>query len=83
MTWTPGTPVRTEQDRAEWKLWRRDRTLMLQRERRARCRRVDYYPAPDVTQVIDALVSRGSDRNFGGVLDQIVREWAELRKFRK
>lgn len=83
MTWTPGTPVRTEQDRAEWKLWRRDRTLMLQRERRARCRRVDYYPASDVARVIDALLAPGSNHNFSSAIDHIVREWVDLRKFRK
>jgi hypothetical protein len=42
--WQPGAPVITAQDRAEWRTWRRERVLKLQRERRRGMRRIDYYP---------------------------------------
>jgi hypothetical protein len=40
MTWQPGLPIRTEQDRLEWDTWRRDRILTAQRHRRAKLRRL-------------------------------------------
>src|SRR5712691_11833979 len=51
--WQPGTPVITEQDRAEWQTWRRARILKLQRERRRGMRRIDYYPSETAAAIID------------------------------
>jgi len=42
--WQPGLPVITAQDHAEWMAWRHDRALTLQKNRRKRMRRIDYYP---------------------------------------
>lgn len=77
--WLPGLPVVTEWDRAEWRTWRRARALELQRERRKRLRRIDYYPSPEAATVIDALRTPVAGGDASSILDRIVAEWAASR----
>lgn len=51
----------------------------LQRERRARLVRIDYYPDGDVLDLIDARRAPcGEEATNSGVINAIVREWAKL-----
>jgi hypothetical protein len=76
MTWQPGLPVRTEQDRREWETWRRERKREQQRERRARFPRIDYYPSPAAAEVINGLWSHQGGCDLSSVINRIVGEWA-------
>ena len=77
MTWQPGQPVRTEHDRREWDVWRRDRKRQQQRERRARYRRFDYYPSPQAAATIGALWGHRAGCDLSSIINLIVGEWAE------
>jgi hypothetical protein len=77
MTWQPGVPVRTDQDRREWETWRRDRKRQQQRERRARYPRIDYYPDPAATEVIARLWSHRVGCNLSSVINRIIAEWTD------
>jgi hypothetical protein len=51
-----------------------------QRARRARLPRIDYEPAPECLAIIRANLGRSyPDCILSGVIDRIVREWAEDR----
>jgi len=76
MTWQPGAPVLTDQDHAEWQAWRRNRALELQRERRKRLRRIDYYPSEPAAEVIDGLRANQVGGDASSILNRIVEEWA-------
>lgn len=80
MTWTPGTPVVTAQDHADWEAWRKERKREGQRQRRARYPRIDYYPDDYADQVIRGLVGTAFGVNFSDVISRIVSEWAEDRE---
>ena len=54
MTWQPGRPVLSSSDRVDWQAWRMARKLELQRERRQRHPRIDYYPCEEVRGAIEA-----------------------------
>jgi hypothetical protein len=77
--WQPGRPVRTEQDEAEWRAWRRARVLGLQRYRRARMRRIDYYPPPEGAAIIDRLRTHRTGGDASSILNKIIHEWAAGR----
>ena len=74
MTWQPGLPVITASDHAEWQAWRKDRKLRLQRERRQRYPRIDYYPSKEALAIIEAVARtrRGVDGTWGAVIDALV-----------
>ena len=76
MTWQPGMPIRTEQDEAEWRAWRRERILDLQRYRRSRMRRIDYYASPDAVAIIDRLRTPRAGGDASSILNKIIHEWA-------
>ncbi|MFA5901399.1 MAG: HGGxSTG domain-containing protein [Hyphomicrobium sp.] len=64
----------------------RARINQVQRQRRARNPRIDYYPSPDALMLINAKRGRSYPLNIvSGVLDAIVTEWADLAgiKWRK
>src|SRR5271165_4836163 len=48
-------PIRTKEDEAEWRAWRRESILTAQRDRRAGMRRIDYYASPEADAIIDRL----------------------------
>src|SRR5713101_7225328 len=80
MTWQPGTPIISEQDRLEWEAWRRERILTAQRSRRVRLRRIDYADvAPEAAAVIDGLRTRSTGGDISSILNKIVVEWAAFR----
>lgn len=66
-------------DRAEWRRWRRERSLMHQRERRARMRRIDYQDVSDeAAAIIDSECGSFPGGDYSSVLNRIVTEWAEF-----
>lgn len=73
MSWQPGRPVATAQDRAEWQAWRQDRKRQQQRERRTRNPRIDYYPDADAARLIYSMTPA---RDLSSVINGIVAEWA-------
>lgn len=74
-TWTPGTPVISDQDRSDWQVWRRIRKLEQQRDRRRLLRRIDYHASRDVAEALDKLWQPTAGKDFSTILDGIVREW--------
>ena len=40
---------------------------------RLRNRRVDYYPAPDVADIIAYRQANGPEKSFAGVIDELIR----------
>jgi hypothetical protein len=74
----PGAPVITAQDRSERQAWRRERISNLQRERRHRLRRIDYYPSEDAAAIIDKLRTRGVGGDASSILNRILSEWAAI-----
>ena len=80
--WQPGMPVITAQDHAEWQVWRRERILEQQRERRRRERRIDYYPSKEAAAIVDGMRSRYAGGDASSILNRIVAEWAEASEDR-
>jgi hypothetical protein len=76
MTWQSGMPVVTEQDEAEWRAWRRKRILSLQRDRRDRMRRIDFYASSDAVAIIDRLRTTRAGGDASSIVNKIIREWA-------
>ena len=75
MTWQHGQPVRTQQDVTEWQAWKRDNKLAAQRQRRARLRRIDYYPSAEAGAVIDSLTNHKQiDGVYSSVIDRLILE---------
>lgn len=79
MTWQPGQPVVTENDHTDWQIWRKERALELQRGRRNRLWRIDYYPDRKAARILATeLEWQGANTSIHETLDRIIREWAEL-----
>ena len=79
MSWNPGQPAITAQDRSEWEAWRKERKRQQQRERRARYVRIDYYPDDVAGPVIESMVKPYAGHDLSSVINRIVCEWAEQR----
>lgn len=77
MSWTSGRGVVSAQDRAEWEAWRAQRKRDIQRERRARYQRIDYYPDDQASRVIDSLARPLFGHDLSSVINRIVSEWFE------
>lgn len=76
MTWTPGKPALSPADRVAWQQWRKERKRMLQRERRARLPRLDYYPNAEANATVKSLCRPVVGGDISSVLNRIVNEWA-------
>lgn len=76
MTWQPGTPVLTPEDRAAWKAWRAERKRQQQRERRARFQRIDYYASDQAVQALYALCTADEALDLSSALNRVVTEGA-------
>jgi len=72
MRWKPGVPVVSLEDRAAWLQWKKNRTLELQRERRSRLHRIDYYPSAEVFEAIKSLTYPVAGRDASSVIDGLV-----------
>ncbi len=72
MTWQPGQPVVTASDDAEWRAWRKAQKIEGQRWRRARYRRIDYYPSKAAQAVIDARTGRLAGGDYSSVIDRLI-----------
>ena len=67
-----GQPVRTPADEQDWKAWRASRKLQQQRDRRARMRRIDYYPSKDALVVIEQMWGHTVGCDFSSIIDRLV-----------
>jgi hypothetical protein len=76
MSWQPGMPIRADRDEAEWRAWRRERILTLQRNRRARMRRIDFYASPEAVAIIDRVRTPRAGGDASSIVNQIIHEWA-------
>jgi len=72
MGWVSGQPVCTPADEQEWRSWRAARKLEQQRSRRARMRRIDYYPSRDALAVIEGMWGRSMGQDFSSIIDRLV-----------
>lgn len=52
--------------------WRLARKLEQQRSRRARMRRIDYYPSKDAQVVIEQMWGRSVGCDFSSIIDRLV-----------
>jgi len=75
--WKPGHPVETENDRHQWQTWRKTKILLDQRRRRARLRRIDYYPSEAAAVVIDSLTHRSVGGGYASVIDRLILDAAD------
>ncbi len=57
---------------------RRERKAFLQRERRKRHRRMDFYPDPETIAIIEALRTHRVDGTASAIVNRAVKEWAEV-----
>jgi len=55
---------------------RRQRIAELQRQRRKRFKRVDFYADPETIAIIEALRTPRVDGAASAIVNKIVREWA-------
>lgn len=76
--WQPGRPVITPHDVIAWQSWKKARKLKQQRERRAKLRRIDYYPSREALEVILDQTHGACGGDFSSVLNHIVEEWSEF-----
>ena len=54
---------------------RHERALEVQRARRARRRRIDFYADPLTDRVVDALRTRSAGGDASSILNRIVGDW--------
>lgn len=78
MTWQPGQPIVTAADMADWQAWKKREKIEGQRWRRARYRRIDYYPSDAAQAVIDARTGPFAGGSYASVIDALVLAAAEL-----
>jgi hypothetical protein len=78
MTWSPGLPVVTAADHAEWQTWRKTRKLEQQRQRRKRYPRIDYTPSEAAREAILARTFRQVGGDQSSVIDRLVLHAIEL-----
>jgi hypothetical protein len=74
--WRPGRPVVTAADHAAWEVWKRDQKREQQRQRRAKLRRIDYYPSAEAAKIIDSLSRPAVASDHSSVLNRVTAEWA-------
>ena len=79
--WQPGRPAITQHDLIAWQAWKKARKLKQQRERRAKLRRIDYYPSREALEVILDACNNGYPSDFASVINGIIEEWAEFPEF--
>lgn len=66
------------------KIEKSKRAIALQRERRARLPRIDYYPSPEAMAIIESRRTRHAPTNSNGrILEVILAEWATLTGLKK
>lgn len=78
MGWISGQPVCATTDEQEWRAWRIARKLEQQRSRRARMRRIDYYPSKEAWAVIERLWKPCVGGDYSSVIDSLVLGAADL-----
>jgi hypothetical protein len=82
-SWQPGEPINTPEAKAQWQQRRKARMLEQQRKRRAKYRRIDYYPDNAALEAIEPLLHRSVGGDLSSTLNRIVSEWQRLMKRRE
>lgn len=72
MAWQPGTPVITDDDRAEWAALKLARKNANQRNRRARNRRIDYYVSDAALAIIKAQCRPRSGYDTSSIINRLI-----------
>lgn len=62
---------------AEWRAWQREQARVHQRQRRARLRRIDYYPSDEAERIIDRLRRPHAGGDASSIINRLLCEWAE------
>jgi hypothetical protein len=78
MSWSPGLPVKTLADHAEWRAWCKARKLEQQRQRRQRYPRIDYTPSRAAREAILARTFPSVGGDQSSVIDRLVLRAAGL-----
>lgn len=76
--WRPGLPVLTEADRIDWRAWKKSSVRGAQRDRRARLRRIDYYPSPKAAAIIDARLFPAVGGDYNSVINRMIEAAAKI-----
>lgn len=78
--WKSGMPIVTEADVVAWKIWRAERRRELQRWRRRRNPRIDYYPDEEAERAIKMVWQpRKSGLDKSSALNILLADWLKLR----
>jgi hypothetical protein len=78
--WQSGMPIVTEADVVAWKEWRAERRRELQRWRRRRNARIDYYPDMEAFRAIKMVWQpRRAGHDLSSALNAILADWLKLR----
>lgn len=78
--WQSGMPIVTEADVAAWKEWRAERRRELQRWRRRRNARIDYYPDEEAIHALKMVWQpRRAGHDLSSALNAILADWLKLR----
>lgn len=78
--WKSGMPIVTEADVVAWKIWRAERRRELQRWRRRRNPRIDYYPDEEALRAVRMVWQpRREGLDKSSALNVILADWLKLR----
>ena len=58
----------------EWNLWRKQRILEQQRDRRKTNRRIDYYPSEEALQAIYERCHNRAGGDYSSVINQLIMD---------
>ena len=78
--WKSGMPIVTEADVVAWKEWRAERRWELQRWRRRRNPRIDYYPDEEALRALRMVWQpRRAGLDKSSALNILLADWLKLR----
>ena len=78
--WKSGMPVVTETDVVAWKEWRAERRRELQRWRKRRNPRIDYYPDEEALRALRMVWQpRRAGLDKSSALNILLADWLKLR----
>lgn len=78
--WKSGMPIVTEADVVAWKEWRAERRRELQRWRKRRNPRIDYYPDEEALRALRMVWQpRRAGLDKSSALNILLADWLKLR----
>lgn len=78
--WKSGMPIVTGADVVAWKEWRAERRRELQRWRRRRNPRIDYYPDEEALRALRMVWQpRRAGLDKSSALNILLADWLKLR----